>query len=85
MLECSVLGGARTKLIEAVGRIDLVDIWGEDQDRAAAVLQGIQVEAKSQDEMLNRKTFARGVWRELQKARKHGTERGDGRGWGGGG
>ena len=26
MLECCVLGGARTKLIEIVGRIDLVDI-----------------------------------------------------------
>ena len=53
---------------------------GEDQDRAAAVLLGIQVEAQSQDEMLNRITSARRVWRELQKARKHGTEWGDGRG-----
>ena len=26
MVECCVLGGARTKLIETVGRIDLVDI-----------------------------------------------------------
>ena len=36
--------GARTKLIETVGQIDLVDIWGEDQDIAAAVLLGVQVD-----------------------------------------
>ena len=77
MLECWVLGGARTKLIEAVGRIDVVDIWGEDQDRVEEVLLGVQVEAQPQDEMLNRITLARGVWMELQKVRKHGTQWGE--------
>ena len=35
------------------------------------------MEAESQDEMLNRITLATGVWMELQKARKHGTELGE--------
>ena len=68
-------GGARTKLIATVGRIDLVDIWGEDHDRAAAVLLGVQVEDHPQDEMLNRIMLARGVWMELKKVCKHGTDR----------
>ena len=70
-------GGTRTKLIEAEGRINRVDIWGEVEYRAAEVLLGVQVEAQSQDEMLNRIMFARGVWMELQKVHKHGTERGE--------
>ena len=41
MLEYCVLGGAMTKLRETVGRNDLVDIWGEDQDRVAAVFLGV--------------------------------------------
>ena len=56
---------------------------GEDQNRVAEVLL-VQVEAQPQDEMLNRTTFARGVWMELQKVRKHGTERGEQTGRGSG-
>ena len=61
MLECCVLGrGTKTKLIEAVGRIDLVHIWDGDQDRVAAVFLGVQVEAQLQDEMLlNRISFCK--------------------------
>ena len=35
------------------------------------------MEAQPQDKMLNRITLARSVWMELQKVRKHGTERGE--------
>ena len=32
------------------------------------------MEAQQPDKMLNRITLARGVWMELRKVRKHGTE-----------